>query len=87
MRRRHHNVWVGGNEPGEHLAGLLVAGHDRPPAAVEFGRGRLVAVEPQPRLLRAWAVAGVAVLGQDRPDVAVKPDGRLVGGRRGCRDD
>src|SRR5262249_32386669 len=84
--RRHLLVGVGGEDPGDQLAGLDVARYDRAVAALELLRRGLAEVEPQARLARlvGGAVAGEAVGRQDRLDVAGVGDlgGRVGGGGR-----
>ena len=91
---RHHDVWIIGDDAGKQLAGRRVLRHDRPQSALELLGRLLEGVEPQARLPVAavGAVAGEAVVREDRPDVLIegKPCGRL--GRRGvcqhgCRRD
>ena len=64
-----------GRDPAVELAGLEVAGHDRA-AAVAIGLGRRLLIEPQVGLALAGVgpVALVAVVREDRPDVAVELD-------------
>ena len=84
MRRRHHHVGIGGGDPGDDFARGQIAGDNRASTTFKLLRRMLCLVESQPGLLAAGPVAGVAVLGEERPDVAVKPEpppGRL--GRRG----
>jgi hypothetical protein len=74
LRRRHQVVGVVRHQPGEQLAGLGPAGHERRFAGLAAAqRGRAV-VEPQVGLARlvVLAVAGEAVLGEDGPHVAVE---------------
>ena len=87
MRRGHDHVGIGGVDPGNQFALRQVAGDDRPRAAFEFAGRLLGGVEPQARLLLPRPMAGVAVFGEERPDVAVKPQRRRLGrlGRRGSR--
>ena len=82
----HPHVGIVGGDPGEDLAGGIIAWHDRPRAAVEFTRGGRSVVESQAAFLRVGAVAGIAPLGQQRLDVTGEVD-RLgaadAGGSRG----
>ena len=77
VRRRHHDVGIGGTNPRGQSARRRVAGHHRPPAAFERAGRRLSGVESEPRLLRAGSMACVAIFGEDRPDVAVEPQGSV----------
>ncbi len=86
MRRRHDHAGIGGVDPDDHFTGRRVAGHDRPHPAREPAGCLLGRVEPQARLLLSRPVAGVAVFGKDRPDVAVEPKRRLGGCGRAPRD-
>ena len=70
----HSQIGLVGGDAGEDLAGGIVAGHDRPRAAVEFTRGGRSVVESQAAFLRIGTVAGVASLGQQRLDLAREVD-------------
>ena len=76
-RRRHDFVVVGGEDAVDHFALVRLAGHDS--ADLD---GHLPPVEPQVGLSRGTVrpVAGKAVFGQDRPDVAIEAQ---LFGRRG----
>ena len=73
--RRHHHVGVGGMQAGDQFASLWIAGRDRP-YAIAVSHRTLRGIEPQVGLAVAGigAVAGKAVVGQDRENVAVKPE-------------
>ena len=84
VRRRHHHVGIGGGDPGDDFARGQIAGDNRTSTTFKLPCGMLCLVETQPGLLAAGPVAGVAVFGEKRPDVAVEPEppaGRF--GRRG----
>ena len=86
--RRHPLGVVLGRDPPEQLARLGVAGHDR--RAVRRGR-RAAPSSVSSRsfglaLGRVRAVAGEAVVGEDRPDVAVELDRRPGAADRGRRN-
>ena len=86
--RRHHAVGIVGDDPRDELAGGRVFRNDRPRAAFQLGDGLLGDVEPQAGLPIAavGTVAGEAVFGKDRPDVAVEREPRGPRGRRSARD-
>ena len=67
----------------DQLALGQVAGHDGKTAVLQRLEGAFFAVEAQMgfALVFIRAVAGVAVLGKDRPNLAVKVDGRSLLGR------
>ena len=75
--RRHHFVFIGGEDAVDHLALVRLAGRDGPRLD-----GHLAPVETQAGLSRGTIrpVAGKAVLGQDRPDFPIEV--QLLG-RRG----
>ena len=86
FRRRHYGIGIGGDDSCDEFARGDILRHDRPGAAVEFTRSPLGDVEPQTRLPVAavGTVAGKAVVGEDRPDVAIErdPAARLCPGSR-----
>ncbi len=82
LRRRHDLVGIAGGDAADQLAVIDPGGDDRR-AALAIAERVFFPVEPQigfPRLL-VGPVAGVAVLGQDRPDLAVEVDGALARAR------
>ena len=83
--RRHHAVGIVGDDAGHELAGGRIFRNDRPRTALQLRDGLLGDVEPQAGLSVAavGAVAGEAVVGKDRPDVAVERDSRGPRGGRG----
>ena len=83
--RRHHAVGIVGDDAGHELAGGCVFRDDGPRAALQFGDGLVGDVEPQASLPvdAVGTVAGEAVFGKDRPDVAVERKLRGPRGRRG----
>ena len=88
LRRGHHHVGIGLVQASDQFALFGVARHDRPAAAFEFRDGRVTIVEPQApaAVMLVGAVAGKAVMRQERPDVPVEignPIGR--GGRHQAR--
>ena len=92
VRRRHHHIGIGGGDPGDDFARGQIAGDNRTSTTFKLPCGMLCLVETQPGLLAAGPVAGVAVLGEKRPDVTVEPEppqGRLArfgcGGRNGTQ--
>ena len=69
---RHAQIGVVALDPVDQLALVRLAGHDRHAAALELGEGPFLGVEPQPglALLIVGAVAGEAIVREDRPDIA-----------------
>ena len=95
FRRRHHGIGIGRDDSCDEFARGDILRHNRPTAAVELTRSLLGDVEPQTGLPVATVgtVAGEAVVGEDRPDVAVERDpgaglcwrGRHADGTKGHR--
>ena len=81
LRRRHHLVGVGRQDAADEFALVRLGGHDHAARPLS-----LLSVEAEVRLatVRILAVAGEAVLGQDRPHVPAVRDGRrrIHGGRQ-----
>ena len=73
FRRRHQVVLVAGGDAGEQLAPGRFAGNHRR-VAVEIGHYSFACVEPETGLamIGIRPVAGEAVVGEDRADIAVK---------------
>ena len=72
LRRRHHGARVGALDPGHEPAGGNVAGLNCHMPGVEegYGPGRLIEAQARLTGARVEAVAGEAVGGEDREDVA-----------------
>ncbi len=81
-RRRHHHFFVFARHARDHIALVGAAGHNREDTRVCFLDRGVVLVEAQARLARlvVKAVTLKAVLGQDRPHVAIE---RQLGRFRG----
>ncbi len=72
-------------DPKDQLALVRLAGHDRQAVALELGKRPFLRVEPQAGFTRlvVGTVAGEAVIGEDRPDIAREIDRARFGiGRR-----
>src|SRR5262249_9711221 len=84
LRRRHDFVVARACDAGDQLALAALARQDGVPAGFQSRQGRLLSVQAQSGLTLALvrAMAGVAVLRQDGPHVAVVVDWplRLIGG-------
>ena len=81
-RRRHDDIGIIGDNPGDHFARRRIARHDRLGPTGRLGRRALGAIQPQPRLPvhTVGPVALVAGVGKNRPDVAIKRNRRLGSG-------
>ena len=78
---RHAPGGFGGGDPPDHLALRDVAGHDgKASAEVLLGVGLDVEAQLRPPARLVRAVAGVALIGKNRPDVAVELDRPARGG-------
>ena len=82
VRRRHAEQFVLVADFGHQLAGRGVARHDRLPR-----QGYFAPVQPQVRLPRipVRAVAGEAVVGEDRTDIPVEAN--VLAKKRNCGQD
>ena len=84
--RRHHEVGIIGGNPGDDLARVGAAGHNRRMAA-QIGCGPRERIEPKPTIAaalprsRIWTVAPHAAVGEDALDVATERWCRLGRGR------
>ena len=92
LRRRHHVVLVLRGDAADQLALFQRPRHHRDLAGLPLAKRRVLHVEPQLglALVRVRAVAGEAVLGKDRTDVAVEIElrrGEFRAGRDGKREE
>ena len=76
--RRHQVVRIAGGEPLHQGAGFRMTRHDGAMAGLQGRKGRFLLVQAEAGLALAIvrAMAGVAMLGKDRADLAIKIDGR-----------
>ena len=81
---RHPLVFVGTRHSANQFARFRFAWHDRNRAGLQFAGRDFGIIEPQAGFAFSvvGTVAGIAFVGQNRPDVAIEVD-RLLGNGRG----